>query len=217
MLLGIDTCGGTGTVALARRDGNRLVLLGEAELAGKTYSALLVPRIRELLEAHGAALDRLQALVVVNGPGSFTGVRVGLSAVKGLAEALHTPVIAISRLAVLAWKAHLPYAVLDAGRGEFYFGKYAGRVRESLASPEEIRSAISGSRLALCEEKAALAFPDASMVDFPRAADALDLAMPRFLAGDFNDAASLDGNYLRRSDAELFAKPRSESGQAQGT
>src|ERR1700754_4053108 len=100
MLLGIDTCGSTGTIALARREDMQLAVLDEAELAGKTYSALLLPRIRELLEKHRIDLQQLEAIIIVNGPGSFTGVRVGLSAVKGLADALKLPVIAVSRLAV---------------------------------------------------------------------------------------------------------------------
>src|ERR1700740_2406317 len=105
MLLGIDTCGSTGTIALARRDGERITVVATAELAGKTYSAMLVPRLRELLEAHRVELRQVEAIVVVNGPGSFTGVRVGVSAVKGLAEVFSTPVVAVSRLRVLAHKA----------------------------------------------------------------------------------------------------------------
>jgi tRNA threonylcarbamoyladenosine biosynthesis protein TsaB len=211
MLLGIDTCGSTGTIALARREDMQLAVLDEAELAGKTYSALLLPRIRELLEKHRIDLQQLEAIIIVNGPGSFTGVRVGLSAVKGLADALKLPVIAVSRLAVLAWKARLPHAVLDAGRGDFYFGDYTGDAHESLATPEEVRLAISVSKLAVCEEKSVLAFPEALLTEPPRATDALNVAMPRLVAADFNDIAVLDGNYLRRSDAELFARPKSTS------
>jgi tRNA threonylcarbamoyladenosine biosynthesis protein TsaB len=206
MLLGIDTCGSTGTVALAQRSGSELILLGETELAGKTYSALLVPRIRELLDVHRVALQELEAIVVVNGPGSFTGVRIGVSAIKGVAEALHLPVVAVSRLAVLAWKAKANWAALDAGRGEFYFGDYSVNAQEALASVEEIRSSIAEPELATCDEASVTAFPGARKAACPRAIDALRLALPRISDQDFNDIASLDGNYLRRSDAELFAK-----------
>jgi tRNA threonylcarbamoyladenosine biosynthesis protein TsaB len=208
MLLGIDTCGSTGTIALAQREGDQMTVRGTAELANKTYAALLVPRLRALLETHHVSLREMEAIVIVNGPGSFTGVRVGVSAVKGMAEAMNTPVIAISRLRVLAQKAHTPYAALDAGRGEFYFGDYAGGHHEALMSVEELRAAASVSELAICEEKAAAAFPQAQMMEQPTAADALAVALPRLLAKDFDDLASLDGNYLRRSDAELFAKPK---------
>lgn len=208
MLLGIDTCGSTGTIALAQREGDQLTVLGTAELANKTYDALLVPRLRALLETHHISLQEMEAIVIVNGPGSFTGVRVGVSAVKGLAEAMSIPVIAVSRLKVLAQKAQRPYAALDAGRGEFYFGDYADGHHEALISVEELRAAASVSELSICEEKAAAAFPEARMVDQPTAADALAVALPRLLAKDFNDLAALDGNYLRRSDAELFARPK---------
>ena len=73
---------------------------------------------------------------------------------------------------------------------------------------EELRAAASVSELAICEVKAAAAFPEVQMVDQPTAADALAVALPRLLAKDFDDLGSLDGNYLRRSDAELFAKPK---------
>src|SRR5579862_9278906 len=97
LMLSIDTCGPSGSVALGRLAGRDLEVLGETGLAGRTYSATLVAAIRELLAANGAALKDLGGIIVVNGPGSFTGVRVGLSAVKGLAEGAQIPVVALSR------------------------------------------------------------------------------------------------------------------------
>jgi tRNA threonylcarbamoyladenosine biosynthesis protein TsaB len=202
MLLAIDTCGGLGTVALARWDGGAISVVGQKELAGKTYSAELVPKIQELLEEQGVGLQELEAVVVVHGPGSFTGVRIGVSSAKALAEALNIPLLAVSRLAVLAHKAVTDAAVLDAGRGEFYFGARSG---EALLLPEEIRERLLG-RMAICEESAALVFPEGVLTDQPSAADALTFAAPRLRSRDFNDVATIDGNYLRRSDAELFAK-----------
>lgn len=207
MLLAIDTCGSVGTLALARREGERISVLATAELAGKTYAATLVPRLRELLNAQHSSLRNLEAIIVVNGPGSFTGVRVGVSAVKGLAELFATPVIAVSRLRVLAQKAGRQYAALDAGRGEFYFGRYAGgEDEEMLLSAEELSAVAPASELAGCDDKVAAAFPQAVLVDALTASDALTVALPRLLAQDFDDLSSLDGNYLRRSDAELFAR-----------
>ena len=222
MLLAIDTCGNSGSIALARREGEQITVLGTAELAGKTYSAMLVPRLHELLETHNANMQQLEAIMVVNGPGSFTGVRVGVSAVKGLAEVLATPVIALSRLRVLAHKAQRRYAALDAGRGEFYFcDDDPAASRELLLSlselQDELPSLAAGGALAVCEEKVAAAFPGSRLVDPPIASDALVVAMPRLLRRDFDDLATLDGNYLRRSDAELFAKlkPGALAGKAQ--
>jgi tRNA threonylcarbamoyladenosine biosynthesis protein TsaB len=202
MLLGIDTCGGAGSIALAHWSGGRIELVAEAELAGKTYSAQLIPRIQELLDAQQCGPQDLEAIVVVHGPGSFTGIRVGLSAAKGLAEALSIPLLAVSRLAVLAAKAGTNSAALDAGRGEFYFRLEA---EEALLTPEEIRARISVT-LAVCEENASPAFPNAVLVQPPTAADALRYACPRLAAKDFDDVATVDGNYVRRSDAELFAQ-----------
>ncbi len=189
-------------------DGERIAVLATVELAGKTYAATLVPRLRKLLEAHDASLQQIEAMIVVHGPGSFTGVRVGVSAVKGLAEVFATPVIAVSRLRVLAQKAKLHYAALDAGRSEFYLGSYADKEDEALLSADELRTAAPTAELAVCEEKTAAAFPQAHLVVMPTASDALAVALPRLLAKDFDDLASLDGNYLRRSNAELFARPK---------
>ena len=202
MLLGIDTCGGLGTVALARWNDGAISVIGQKELAGKTYSAELVPKMQELLKEQGVGLQEVEAVVVVHGPGSFTGVRIGVSTAKALAEALNIPLLAVSRLAVLAHKAGTEAAVLDAGRGEFYFG---ARSEEALLMPGEVRERLLG-RLAACEESAARVFPEAFLADPPSAADALTFAVPRLRSRDFNDVATTDGNYLRRSDAELFAR-----------
>src|SRR5690349_8189019 len=105
MLLSIDTCGSSGSIALARLDGERLDVLAETALAGKTYSARLVPAISELLAAQPTSVADLAAIIVTRGPGSFTGIRIGLSTAKGLAEPHDLPILAVSRLAVLANKA----------------------------------------------------------------------------------------------------------------
>jgi tRNA threonylcarbamoyladenosine biosynthesis protein TsaB len=222
LLLGFDTCGASGSVALARAGSPgspgspELDVLGERELAGRSYSAQLVSAIGELLAEAGAGPADLGAIMVTQGPGSFTGVRVGLSTAKGLAEAVGVPVIAVSRLAVLAemsGEANV-LAVLDAGRGEFYAGEYRAGVgaRERLCGAgeldDEVRCAAGGLRVVVCEERVAerLAGLGPLRVTPPGAMDALRLGLRRFRGGDFDDSATLDGNYLRRSDAELFAR-----------
>lgn len=209
MLLGIDTCGALGTIALVRWSDGAVSHLVQAELAGKTFAAQLVPKIEDLLASQGSNLEDLKAIVVVNGPGSFTGLRIGVSSSKALAEALSLPLVAVSRLAVLAQMAQADMAVLDGGRDEYYFRK---QKQESLFTPEEVRRRLNGT-LAVCEENAAHAFPAAVLVDPPTAADALVYAVPRLQAKDFDDIAMLDGNYVRRSDAELFAKPGARADQ----
>src|SRR5271155_2641651 len=105
LVLGIDTCGPSGSVALGRlveaETGASAEIVGQVELEGRSYSATLIAAVGELLQRAGLALRDVDAIVAVNGPGSFTGVRVGLSAAKGLAEAAALPILAVSRLEVL--------------------------------------------------------------------------------------------------------------------
>jgi tRNA threonylcarbamoyladenosine biosynthesis protein TsaB len=151
---------------------------------------------------------------VVHGPGSFTGIRIGVSAAKGLAEGLDIPVVALSRLQLLARPATGGSAVsaLDAGRGEFYVGLYRNGIPEAevLLDRDSLGRAVGGSGLPLlvCEERlmAGLAEFAPRLVPAPSAAAALRLGAERFRAGIFDDAAALDANYLRRSETEMLAR-----------
>ncbi|MFZ0744022.1 MAG: tRNA (adenosine(37)-N6)-threonylcarbamoyltransferase complex dimerization subunit type 1 TsaB [Terracidiphilus sp.] len=221
LVLGIDTCGPSGSVALGRLNGVELRLLGQTELAGRSYSATLVAAVAELLSQAGVELKKVKAIVAVNGPGSFTGVRVGLSAVKGLAEPGGIPVVAVSRLAVLANKCGCAASALDAHRGEIFLrvpGR-GGEEIELLAGRIDLQLVVPPGQVAVCDESAAAllasVWPQASLlhVSAPTAADALMLAAPRILAGEFVDLALLDGHYLRRSDAEIFGEPASAGAQ----
>jgi tRNA threonylcarbamoyladenosine biosynthesis protein TsaB len=215
-ILLIHTAGGEGSVALADTEAAEAIVATEV-LPGRTSSERLVPAVRRLMEGRGFQLGDLAAVVVVDGPGSFTGVRVGLSAAKGLSEAGGVGLIAVSRLALLAGcvdgGGEPVHAVLDAGRGEFYYGEYVGRrcLREVLMSGEDVLVAGSGGIVVACEAKVAESLGALGMgmrmVAEPLAGDALPLALGRIEAGDFDDAATLDANYLRRTDAEIFAKP----------
>jgi tRNA threonylcarbamoyladenosine biosynthesis protein TsaB len=166
-----------------------------------------------LLSRASAKVSDLGCIVAVNGPGGFTGVRVGLSAVKGLAEVAQIPVTAVSRLEVLAWKAGVRSSALDAHRHEVFLrmSEATGTVRELLAGLDEL-AAINplGEPIAICDDAAAMllstAWPSIHPVrtDTPTGADALRLCAARVAQGDFVDLALLDGHYLRRSDAEIF-------------
>ncbi len=209
-VLAFDTCGVKGSVALARVTDQRIVeCTTEVELQAKTSASLLMPTVREMLKHAGVSLPALDAIIVVHGPGSFTGVRVGVSTAKGLAHASGCPLLAISRVVVLASQAsaHGKLALLDAGRGEFY-ARYEGR--EWLASPDQVaKLARSGVSLLTAEESVAVRLAEwqpelaAPLTSYA----AVHAAAERLLPGDWAALAALDANYLRDSDAELFARP----------
>lgn len=205
----IHTSGAEGSVVLASDAG----VVASEMLPGRSASERLVPAVRRLMEAAGWRLSDLTAVVVVDGPGSFTGVRVGLSAAKGLCEAGGVPLIAVSRLALVASAMASDgtvCAVLDAGRGEFYYGEYAGHrmVREGLLHGDEVRAAANGGAVVVCEVKVADAFADLhpKLVAEPMAEAVLPFAVERARAGEFDDIALKDANYLRRTDLEIQAK-----------
>jgi tRNA threonylcarbamoyladenosine biosynthesis protein TsaB len=215
LLLGIDTCGPMGSVALGRLSGDLIEIVGDRELEGRSYSATLVAAVGELLRGAGVGMKDVSAIVAVNGPGSFTGVRVGLAAVKGLAESgSGGRGIAVSRLEVLAAKAAVRSAALDAHRHEVFLRLSGAGVdaRELLAGAEELAEIQVGDAIAVCDESAAAllgaGWPDVELVKCaaPTAADALRLCAGRVPQGKFVDLALLDGHYLRRSDAEIFGE-----------
>lgn len=216
VVLGIDTCGPSGSVALARLVAEGVEPLGQIDLAGKTYSATLVPAVAELLDRAESNLREVGAIVVTSGPGSFTGVRVGLSAVKGLSEPGMIPVVAVSRLAVLARKAGVASAALDAHRHEVFLRLAGGgaKVREVLAARADLDAIVPvPQRVAVCDDAAAAllkaAWPGVELAHgaAPSAIDVIEFALPGIRAGAFVDLALLDGHYLRRSDAEIFGDP----------
>jgi len=213
LVLGVDTCGPSGSAALGWLNGGQFKLLEQIELEGRSYSTRLVAAIGELLTHAGAKVGELGAIVAVNGPGSFTGLRVGLSAVKGLAEAASIPVAVVSRLEVLAWKAGSRFAALDAHRHEIFFrmGRIGESEEEILAGEAELAAmAPVNEKIALCDDAAAALllslWPDVELARTlaPTAADALGLCSRKVSADEFVGLALLDGHYLRRSDAEIF-------------
>jgi len=211
--LAIDSAGISGGVALG--DGESVFF---SELAGRSYSAHLVSAADGLFRDAGVLLSKVSLLAVVSGPGSFTGLRVGISVAKAWAETTAPKLVAISRLALCAASVadHDEVRVaLDAGRGELFFGHYRSRgmsmVREELVRKEELLAA-SEPDVPLFVYEEAIAQALASLVpsrrEMPTAVDALGLALRLAAEGRFADALTLDANYLRRSDAELFSKPK---------
>ena len=221
LIVSIDTSGRDGSVALCRGDAATFEVLGQSALEGGTYSTRLVPCIGEILDAAALAKSQIGAFVVVDGPGSFTGLRVGISTVKALCEALHKPLAAVSMLEALALtygREGEPFTVLlDAGRGEVYAGEYsitgsrAYLVQESIFKLTDFgdRSLALRSRVITTSAKIVeLLGASAALVE-PLHADAIArIALGKLIAGETADPATLDANYIRRSDAELFSSPK---------
>ena len=124
-LLGIDTSGMVASVAVMEDD----ILIGEYTLNyKKTHSQTLMPMLDELTKALELDLSTIDAIAVAVGPGSFTGLRIGAAAVKGLAMALDKPVIEISTLEGLAYSCceseKVVCPILDARRKQTYAAGY---------------------------------------------------------------------------------------------
>ncbi len=224
LFISIDSSGRNGSVALCRGDENSFETVQLTPLEGGTYSARLMPAITELLAGQQVGKEQIDAFVVVSGPGSFTGLRVGLATVKALCEVLRKPLVAVSMLeavAVVRSRANGRVAVaLDAGRGEVYVGEFkvtnsrATVVREYIAKLDVFARESASTELAVLS-------PDGKVIETLRAGSvAARLVKPlqagdigrfgltKLLAGEVADPATLDANYIRRSDAEIFAAPK---------
>ena len=214
MLL-VDTCGSAGGVAVADLvPGNGPAdaaprLVAERVLPGRETQERLMSAIGDVLQQCSLQPEHLHVIAVVTGPGSFTGVRIGLAAVKGLAEALSKPVVAVSRLAVLAAQAGTTGEVqawIDAGRGDVFAGRYRDGLClcEAMMHGEDAVSRL-GERtpVIVMEERLALLHSSAHRVPEVGLSEALPLTASAAAAGHFGDSALLDANYLRVPDAEL--------------
>lgn len=201
-LLLIDTCGEIAGVALSAGE----QVLASEDLARGSASAEIVQAIRRLLAQLDWRLRDLSAIGVVRGPGSFTGIRAGLAAAKGLCEAAGLPLAAVSRLEVLADAASLSdgFAALDAGRGEVYLRD--GRTgREWLCSGADLAAACRGQRLALAETRLSDRLGECDLLFRPlHAADALGAVLRRLREGG-SDVARIDANYVRE-ETDIYRK-----------
>jgi tRNA threonylcarbamoyladenosine biosynthesis protein TsaB len=214
-ILALDTTSEFGSLALSYGDD----LLEEVQVsAPEGFGQVLFGQIGELLGRHGWNISDIDCFASAAGPGSFTGVRVGLTAVKGFAEALGKPVVAVSNLQAMAWfgSRALRAPILDARRGDIFGGLFDGALREVQAEvvtkllewlamlpsgdieflspdPGQFQAAVQG-RGAVSQTPRALARAIAG------------IAADRFVAGQTLSPDAADANYVRRADAELFWK-----------
>ncbi len=222
LLLVTDTSGRSGNVALARADRENVELIEAASLAGGMFSAQLVPQIAALLQKHGFTKADIGGFAVVSGPGSFTGLRVGLAAIKALAEILQKPIAAISLLELIAAASRARgqvVAALDGGRGELFFGAYsmAGEsaqvLREELLSKAEFLSQAREATVATPDltlaEAARAAGLTVTVTEQPTAEMIARFGWKKLQSGETVLPEQLEANYMRRSDAEMFVKQSS--------
>ncbi len=222
LILAVDTTTPGGSVALGRDE----TLLGEANVeSAATHSARLFRSIDFLLGALGRDVKDLDAFAVAAGPGSFTGIRIGIGAVKSLAFASGKPVAAVSTLVALAAKLAsegpgLVCPLLDAKKGEIYAGLFetgpaglAEIIPQGAYIPDEFFArlpvgriiAFAGSGLAVY--RSGLMARVGTEARFPErspfiAAEVGRIGARLIRAGQGVDAASLEPLYFRRSQAE---------------
>ncbi len=209
MILALDTTAEFGSIALVR-DG---VVLEEVPVhAPAGFGHVLFDSIAALLRRHSASVLDIACFAAASGPGSFTGVRVGLSAVKGLAEAGRGCAMGISNLQALAFfgSAAVRAPVLDARRGEVYGGVYDNGLEplrpETVGKfAEWLRALPAGAEVIANDPGPFRALvPDITAAPRTLASAVGIIAERRLAAGAPCDPAALDANYVRRADAELL-------------
>ncbi len=211
-ILAIDTTGDRGSLALVEDNS----VIEEAVLESPDgFAHVLFGEIERMLARRALSLNQIDLFAAASGPGSFTGVRVGLTAAKGLAEATGRKVVAVSNLQALAsfGTRALRAVVIDARRGEIYGAVYdAGLnlVCDEVVIPYDtwLATLPSGDLEFITSGLPITGVEPARVIHAPRAlAGAIGkIAAARFEKGLAQDPAEIDANYVRRSDAELLWK-----------
>jgi tRNA threonylcarbamoyladenosine biosynthesis protein TsaB len=222
MLLIIDTATTAGSVALCRGE-HLLAEIVVDSLAN--HSDMLLLHVEQILREQQSSLAEVAAFAVIDGPGSFTGLRVGVAAAKGLARACQRPLFGVSSLQLLA--CALPYAalpvctLLDARKKEVYAATFSTetgspslldeprvlppqRVLEEMTAP----ALFVGSGVILYRELIVARFGAQATfapgpLHTPRASSAAPLVLQQLRAGSKGDPAELLPRYIRPSEAEI--------------
>jgi len=233
LILAVETSTSTGSVALVEAPLHEEDLFsGEKVLAEVilnlpiTHSESLMPSIDRLLQEASVSITHIQGIALALGPGSFTGLRIGASTVKGLAYGLRVPLVGVPTLDALAhnvqFASSLICPVLDARKKEVYAalfrGNGKGRVdkisEDWVMAPEDLCARIVEKTIFLgngievygkvLREKlgphALFAPPELSL---PRAVNVARLSLAKFKKGETLDLFSFTPTYIRRSEAEI--------------
>jgi tRNA threonylcarbamoyladenosine biosynthesis protein TsaB len=224
-ILAVDTATRSCSVAIVD-DGMSCAEL--TTVNNQTHTKHLMPMIRTVCDMSGLKIADMDGFAVTIGPGSFTGLRIGISTVKGLAWSLNKPVVGISSLDALAWQCiPAPYPVctmLDARKQEVYYSRYCFQDgeftkdrSEQVIAPAEALNAIrepclfigNGANLykeEIQEKLGEFAHFAGVNQDIIRASSVAGLSFKRFVDHQTDDVASLVPHYIRKSDAELYRK-----------
>lgn len=207
MILALDTTSEWGSLALSR--GGELLEVEEIH-APEGFGHILFQRILALLERRGAKLADIDGYAAASGPGSFTGVRVGLTAAKGLAEAHGKRVVPVSNLRALAYAGtgELRAPLIDARRGEIYGAVYDAQLRplvDEVVAPFDRFLELVAGRFVTFVSTGFKPAPGLNLVTVSRAlAGPMACLAAQVLAnGRALLPEQVDANYVRRSDAEL--------------
>ena len=228
LILALDTSSPAGSLAILR-DGKVIGVV--STWAEETYSARMFRHLDFLLRELSLDLKQFELFAVASGPGSFTGLRVGLTAVKGWAEVYKKPAVGVSGLEAIAAQSHsaapLLIPVLDARRGQIYFGFYrrggnglALEGEECVMTPDEflemLRSRAADTDFTIVTPEPEIISRQMSQIEkrTPSVEQVSSVLAPligrlgyqRAQRGQVSDALSLDANYIRRTDAELHWK-----------
>lgn len=230
IILAIDTSDTHGSLAV-RRDATLLSF--RLHSPGEDYSSWLLPAVFAGLAEANVNLEQVDVFGACTGPGSFTGLRVGLTTVKAWSDIYGTRIVGVSRLATLArnGSTHISYvlASYDAQRGQSFAALYRRELggltpvgAEMVATPEEIlhfvaqhagNTPVEWVQLGVDTISTAPGWPGRAALGDVLTGSSLNLsatiaqiAEERAGKTDFTDVLQLDANYVRRSDAEIFWK-----------
>ena len=230
IVLAIDTCDSRGSVAVLREGTLLQVVVHDTS---EDYSSWLLPAVGRALEVSGLVSGEVDGYAVAAGPGSFTGVRVGLTTVKAWSEVYGRRIAAVSRLEAIAAKgtvgsSHVA-AFSDARRGQMFGavfqrkGQGLERLGEEMVIPPgkfiELAGKLSrGGSISWVSFDAVVLTTEESWKSRESRGEQVEsissvlapaigrIGIRELAAGRFTDALSLDANYVRRSDAEIFWK-----------
>jgi tRNA threonylcarbamoyladenosine biosynthesis protein TsaB len=210
VILAVDTTSEFGSVAVRRWHETA----AEVHLHSTDgFGPFIIQAIEEVLAKANIRLAEIDCFAAASGPGSFTGVRVGLASVKGLAEVLHKPAAGISNLRVLSLfgSAPLRAVALDARRGQIYGGVYDAEARivaaETVANWDEWVKGVPHGAEFVGLENGPCQTAGVGFTVGPRwLAAAVALCAEKDGPAGWSDPVAIDANYVRRSDAQMFWK-----------